>query len=239
MIWQRNGLSPLARGTLLSALPRLELRRFIPARAGNTPLKHRPALQFSVYPRSRGEHLRRTLRGKHGSGLSPLARGTHCVAGASAAEVRFIPARAGNTYYAEKTAGELAVYPRSRGEHSDRLPATDCSRGLSPLARGTHRMRLRDLDETRFIPARAGNTLSWTFLKSALTVYPRSRGEHRESPQNKCSASGLSPLARGTRSAQALRWSRCRFIPARAGNTYLLVCGNGRLAVYPRSRGEH
>ena len=51
------GLSPLARGTRVSANPEEIEPRFIPAGAGNT--ESRPAFYrvSAVYPRWRGEHL--------------------------------------------------------------------------------------------------------------------------------------------------------------------------------------
>ena len=51
-----TGSSPLARGTRGRALHGLEPRRFIPARAGNTPCVRCRARRGPVHPRSRGEH---------------------------------------------------------------------------------------------------------------------------------------------------------------------------------------
>ncbi len=71
-----NGSSPLARGTPRPAGSRRRRSRFIPARAGNTPIRKRCCSISTVHPRSRGEHpagetVRIYLRGS-----SPLARGT-------------------------------------------------------------------------------------------------------------------------------------------------------------------
>ena len=51
--------------------------------------------------------------------------------------------------------------------------------------------------------------------------------------------SGLSPLARGTRYQSSSAERLCRFIPAGAGNTALLICTISTCPVYPRWRGEH
>ena len=91
------GSSPLARGTPTEARRREYLRRFIPARAGNTPPPRRGARPTPVHPRSRGEHAGRWIILQTVYGSSPLARGTRRWAGAVRAEHRFIPARAGNT----------------------------------------------------------------------------------------------------------------------------------------------
>ena len=71
-----TGLSPLARGTRVSANPEEIEPRFIPAGAGNTHMIRRARRWHSVYPRWRGEHSRKTKRPPASRGLSPLARGT-------------------------------------------------------------------------------------------------------------------------------------------------------------------
>ncbi len=71
-----NGLSPLARGTLVIPQSTTKYWRFIPAGAGNSgpPCSHLP--NFPVYPRWRGELDRLLQRHSLPLGLSPLARGT-------------------------------------------------------------------------------------------------------------------------------------------------------------------
>ena len=53
------------------------------------------------------------------------------------------------------------------------------------------------------------------------------------------SATGLSPLARGTRVSHSNQLIRGRFIPAGAGNTVRRPCYTTANTVYPRWRGEH
>ncbi|SUF94277.1 Domain of uncharacterised function (DUF2825) [Salmonella enterica] len=72
-----NGLSPLARGTLVRQLLIEYALRFIPAGAGNTKVK--AVIKWFE------------------DGLSPLARGTHKNAVLRLITERFIPAGAGNT----------------------------------------------------------------------------------------------------------------------------------------------
>ncbi|EFZ90058.1 hypothetical protein SEEM8282_10594, partial [Salmonella enterica subsp. enterica serovar Montevideo str. IA_2010008282] len=50
----------------------------------------------------------------------------------------------------------------------------------------------------RFIPAGAGNTPDNLSLPDELAVYPRWRGEHLFARLSAHTATGLSPLARGT-----------------------------------------
>ena len=55
-----RGLSPLARGTLMSFSKPAWFARFIPAGAGNTVARRPSKLLISVYPRWRGEHTKHT-----------------------------------------------------------------------------------------------------------------------------------------------------------------------------------
>ncbi|PQB22181.1 hypothetical protein CWT02_0849 [Salmonella enterica subsp. enterica serovar Cubana] len=131
---------------------------FIPADAGNIfqplPTAERP----SVYPRWRGEHLRPNHTDKKNDGLSPLARGTPAPDRGHRWRTRFIPAGAGNTIECYLAKDVYSVYPRWRGEHTQRPERRTCASGLSPLARGTPTQITNQADISRFIPAGAGNT---------------------------------------------------------------------------------
>ncbi len=110
--------------------------------------------------------------------------------------------------------------------------------GLSPLARGTLYPQRRSVQNSRFIPAGAGNSLKDYFDESEKSVYPRWRGELQPGGTvNRC-VSGLSPLARGTRLKTAQVKIVQRFIPAGAGNSVNTAAGAAGIAVYPRWRGE-
>ena len=132
-----DGSSPLARGTLLEVHPFVHVRRFIPARAGNTTSRLPPYGDVTVHPRSRGEHPVQPTRYGRVVGSSPLARGTPRCAVSTAIEYRFIPARAGNTGGPWRRCPRCPVHPRSRGEHRWRTWAAGAATGSSPLARGT------------------------------------------------------------------------------------------------------
>ena len=134
-------------------------------------------------------------------------------------EQRLIPAGAGNTIQIIPLRPGQAVYPRWRGEHLMAKAEGFTSRGLSPLARGTHKNVVAVLIAGRFIPAGAGNTLCDRALNALTSVYPRWRGEHARQRIAELEAS--------------------RFIPAGAGNTRLRRRWLGFLPVYPRWRGEH
>jgi hypothetical protein len=172
-----------------------------------------------VYPRWRGELDRTASVVSSGSGLSPLARGTHVNTILYRLSVRFIPAGAGNTLFVARRLMSISVYPRWRGEHAVQnfLKRFNC--GLSPLARGTHRPRTTIRANRRFIPAGAGNTVDGEFFIAGAPVYPRWRGEHDRPRHLAVADQGLSPLARGTQRLFPAQTLRIRFIPAGAGNT--------------------
>ncbi len=131
------------------------------------------------------------------------------------------------------------VYPRWRGEHKTKLLHKFHSRGLSPLARGTHARTGSRTTNCRFIPAGAGNTETAPAVVSCLPVYPRWRGEHFATRSKPPIRVGLSPLARGTLGQRPGWHPIFRFIPAGAGNTCRLTADAFALTVYPRWRGEH
>ncbi len=192
------GLSPLARGTLSITQNRPPALRFIPAGAGNTAEDLPTPPLGQVYPRWRGEHMAIDIFRPAFCGLSPLARGTRSVSTFSPAARRFIPAGAGNTRRGRSRCNRRSVYPRWRGEHY--LHSTWRARrcGLSPLARGTLRHHLLSTKCRRFIPASAGNTPVPAPTNRGEAVYPRWRGEHLTRYRCQQTATGLSPLARGT-----------------------------------------
>ena len=213
------GLSPLARGTRVSANPEEIEPRFIPAGAGNTHMIRRARRWHSVYPRWRGEHRITPRFLPRQRGLSPLARGTPEEARERLQATRFIPAGAGNTFLSALFITLSTVYPRWRGEHSRQHVVRNHDSGLSPLARGTRLTDMIGPRQRRFIPAGAGNTNLQLGKNGFCAVYPRWRGEHRPRTGRRPGSCGLSPLARGTRCRRGLWHLLHRFIPAGAGNT--------------------
>ncbi|CRY88290.1 unnamed protein product (plasmid) [Salmonella enterica subsp. enterica serovar Senftenberg] len=193
-----TGLSPLARGTHAIKDFNRARDRFIPAGAGNTSISLKIDARKAVYPRWRGEHLRWLALHIERCGLSPLARGTHFLDPFTTLFIRFIPAGAGNTESDTNESSSDSVYPRWRGEHSFRKRIRNKQDGLSPLARGTHRLFPGFPGNARFIPAGAGNTQFVSLLIRIVSVYPRWRGEHLPMPGTLKRCAGLSPLARGT-----------------------------------------
>ena len=96
-----------------------------------------------------------------------------------------------------------------------------CSLGSSPPARGTPRKDSEWASTHRFIPARAGNTLSQCPVRVRIEVHPRPRGEHAGHSRVVEFQTGSSPPARGTQ-----RKKSC-------------VVQVDSVPVHPRPRGEH
>src|SRR5690606_10914736 len=111
------------------------------------------------------------------------------------------------------------VHPRMRGEHLLACLGVEVLGGSSPHARGTRTVTWSSGLLLRFIPACAGNTLPWLFLRYYVSIHPRMRGEHGSGHVAKQKARGSSPHARGTLPPRMTPTARTRFIPACAGNT--------------------
>ena len=214
-----SGSSPLARGTPYTVARTNLVLRFIPARAGNTPMGRGWPAPSTVHPRSRGEHAVTPHDREKRTGSSPLARGTQELRRFEADSGRFIPARAGNTFPGGAGRIGSSVHPRSRGEHGSIINLILLILGSSPLARGTPPTATPAAGRFRFIPARAGNTPHASSPVRTTSVHPRSRGEHELPLFNGPEDDGSSPLARGTPWRCSRDRRSRRFIPARAGNT--------------------
>ena len=154
------------------------------------------------------------------------------------AEMRFIPACAGNASGQPSAILICPVHPRMRGERRKRSRRRKPDTGSSPHARGTPSPTTAVTCRNRFIPACAGNALTRAAFLTNDTVHPRMRGERGECSDCLIGATGSSPHARGTLKHS---WSRCRkarFIPACAGNANPRPIIWRHKTVHPRMRGE-
>ena len=170
-------------------------------------------------------------------GLSPLARGNRLRLRQGAALDGPIPARAGQPGQAWESGRPIAAYPRSRGATSRSAQTGVDISGLSPLARGNPRLARVGVPFVRPIPARAGQPLAAAPPPVQSRAYPRSRGATACVARRTGFPSGLSPLARGNRSENALGKTLCRPIPARAGQPCRRRTSRRYPRAYPRSRG--
>ncbi len=233
-----SGSSPPARGT---AYPRRGERpecRFIPACAGNGPVRLSMVSTHPVHPRLRGERTVTINADDRIVGSSPPARGTgaHPVRGGG--DFRFIPACAGNGDSGAVVRAMTSVHPRLRGERMNIQLTFGAFTGSSPPARGTVAPGADGAGPRRFIPACAGNGCAGARPARSGSVHPRLRGERRSPLTSALWSGGSSPPARGTVFPIVRTDADRRFIPACAGNG---GGGNGSFmpqAVHPRLRGE-
>ena len=157
-----------------------------------------------VHPRTCGEHFDGS-HPRHGySGSSPHVRGTSIKSNAALPSPRFIPARAGNMGPGRRDPAEIAVHPRTCGEHRSGPGENGRSNGSSPHVRGTFRRLRFPPDVQRFIPARAGNMALTVSSVSKLSVHPRTCGEHYSLCVLSRTIPGSSPHVRGTSNTNAL-----------------------------------
>ena len=132
--------------------------------------------------------------------------------------MRFIPAYAGNSKQSSTPNCAKTVHPRLRGELSITATAAIGAGGSSPLTRGTRHSAWQVGIAGRFIPAYAGNSISFHGLN--------------------ISNPGSSPLTRGTLCFLLSLPVVSRFIPAYAGNSAADIGRHGDSAVHPRLRRE-
>ena len=235
-----TGSSPRGRGTRAQRLDRREVRRFIPARAGNTSLSSESSLRKAVHPRAGGEHTYPAPVDGWVCGSSPRGRGTPCTGARWRQRLRFIPARAGNTPRSWRSSAKRSVHPRAGGEHP---PLADVIRryiGSSPRGRGTLPIPRHTGPLERFIPARAGNTPKGNDMPITLTVHPRAGGEHLPAPVHDNPRTGSSPRGRGTLDRKRSNGAGPRFIPARGGEHIRVEFGmSSDDGSSPRGRGTH
>ena len=153
-----DGSSPRARGTPAQAARLRQMRRVIPACAGNTTAVRDAFIGPPGHPRVRGEHWAWgwLLAGVYGS--SPRARGTLLAMRGPQARARVIPACAGNTVTFGTDLEHLSGHPRVRGEHEEARQEQEHGLGSSPRARGTLIGAVAGHVLDRVIPACAGNT---------------------------------------------------------------------------------
>ena len=190
-----------------------------------------------AYPRSHGATLQVLASGFAGRGLSPLARGNRRFRLESPVGTRPIPARTGQPIVTSARAPAPGAYPRSHGatEHKKKPKILDY--GLSPLARGNRRCGAWWWRGSGPIPARTGQPCESMPVSISARAYPRSHGAtHCDLCASACTR-GLSPLARGNRSAQDLQNNAHGPIPARTGQPEDFQARPLCPRAYPRSHG--
>ena len=213
--------------------------RIIPALAGNTVRTPDQVRAVQDHPRSRGEYLGATRRGRCRWGSSPLSRGIHPKVAFSADLAGIIPALAGNTCCPSRSVAGSRDHPRSRGEYPRYRAPRRRQPGSSPLSRGIHTMDHATFLPGRIIPALAGNTCEQNWYTQIDRDHPRSRGEYLGATRRGRCHWGSSPLSRGIPHRGIVKGHAPRIIPALAGNTSTRSSSSAAMWDHPRSRGEY
>ena len=186
-----DGSSPRTRGTWRDGRPGGAGGRFIPAHAGNILDISSRYPWMTVHPRARGEHVADGVGVDALGGSSPRTRGTSRRCSLCRADIRFIPAHAGNIHEQRDRRRGSPVHPRARGEHLNQTADYRTNFGSSPRTRGTWINDARTNQAFRFIPAHAGNIQYVHCSDTNKTVHPRPR-------KRKMRVYGSSPRTRGT-----------------------------------------
>ena len=168
-----------------------------PARAGTTRRAASRHGQRRVYPRSRGDHVRRDRCAVHGERSTPARAGTTCRS-TSATSTTVYPRSRGDHRHAGAAATRPGLPPLARGPPRRSARRARERRGLPPLARGPLRPRSRDAVARAVYPRSRGDHGHVDATRHGARVYPRSRGDHCRVPvRDAASRGGLPPLARG------------------------------------------
>ena len=232
-----SGRSPLARGSLRRRLRERGRERSIPARAGEPSPRTSARASSRVDPRSRGGASRPYRCASSHWARSPLARGSPSRIVVGMGITGSIPARAGEPRASASRGRGCGVDPRSRGGALAFSVALAVQTGRSPLARGSLDQHLARPLRLGSIPARAGEPAPCCVIHVPEGVDPRSRGGAGFYCTEARSASGRSPLARGSRAEIVGRQVARGSIPARAGEPRSPRSRATRQRVDPRSRG--
>ena len=214
-----------------------EIKRSIPACAGELPGYCRGLADAKVYPRVCGGTARTRRRRILAVGLSPRVRGNPTAKSRSSRSSGSIPACAGEPTRTPAQPTSSRVYPRVCGGTCCVLLAHWWHSGLSPRVRGNHQHPVNPPSKSRSIPACAGEPPSMTRSSPARRVYPRVCGGTRETDGNAPKHGGLSPRVRGNRGQAASNGNAGGSIPACAGEPKRVWCPSQWTPVYPRVCG--
>ena len=225
-----NGGLPMAFSWLTGSSPRMRGKRvepvcdgaevrIIPAHAGQTAPNRQDACPCPDHPRACGANRRYGRFSTRPVGSSPRMRGKRPVHHRVHADLRIIPAHAGQTSSSPSICQQRPDHPRACGANSRLLQAATTSLGSSPRMRGKPRLCTAAISALRIIPAHAGQTCGGRRGPACSADHPRACGANIGVDVSDAFGCGSSPRMRGklpcARSGRRLR----RIIPAHAGQT--------------------
>ena len=231
------GLSPRMRGNPRRKAVRVVLVGSIPAYAGEPAFAASSPCWRRVYPRVCGGTHGRWEPVPGGRGLSPRMRGNPVSARPVVADIRSIPAYAGEPTRYRTPAQSRTVYPRVCGGTLAFSSLAARAAGLSPRMRGNRGKNAAGQYTGGSIPAYAGEPSSVHPLCTSIRVYPRVCGGTGAPTLDAAAEWGLSPRMRGNPAPQSAVPALSGSIPAYAGepNGYCHLAGAA--TVYPRVCG--
>ena len=234
-----HGSSPRVRGKPTIVNQSFTKSRIIPARAGQT----RPLAVCSTvvadHPRACGANDVSPRDGGASDGSSPRVRGKLEHAVGDTAQIRIIPARAGQTSGWRGSRRFRPDHPRACGANDAMLRLISRPLGSSPRVRGKHHRYARLRVHERIIPARAGQTSQPLRPLGFRPDHPRACGANICSPLATASSAGSSPRVRGKPGDAGHRLGDGRIIPARAGQTIRPSPMTVRPQDHPRACGAN
>ena len=234
-----QGSSPHGRGKPTRWRGRLTSPGLIPAWAGKTDRRSRPAWAARTHPRMGGENGAASSCQAPRHGSSPHGRGKPVSEWAAKRRWRLIPARAGKT---PEWIGRLvgrAAHPRAGGENAaDKLHVLFLV-GSSPRGRGKLFGARTGGRGGGLIPARAGKTSVFLRWRPHHWAHPRAGGENPVTLFRLSAYSGSSPRGRGKPELLGDRTAAPGLIPARAGKTFPATSQIRSQEAHPRAGGEN
>ena len=165
------------------------------------------------------------MRGKQRHGIRGIA------------QVRSIPACAGETRHQAWWRTSFAVYPRVCGGNARTWEEDVVALGLSPRVRGKRGLDRLGHSRRGSIPACAGETRPGCGTLPSAAVYPRVCGGNALNDDPLLKPGGLSPRVRGKRNTIRARCRLSGSIPACAGETGYDDLRRRDNQVYPRVCG--
>ena len=193
----------------------------------------------AAHPRVGGENANPKSPSNCQQGSSPRGRGKQRLLRRDDAQDGLIPAWAGKTHLAYRTARAPWAHPRVGGENSLVIEHSPTVQGSSPRGRGKRFDRANHAGDAGLIPAWAGKT-QWGWCHSVPSrAHPRVGGENSPCSSNTRSPTGSSPRGRGKHIHTTAGICDAGLIPAWAGKTSPTRPRHSRATAHPRVGGEN
>ncbi len=171
---------------------------FIPACAGNVFVRGTAFPVPSVHPRVCGKRPQACEKASPALGSSPRVRETLKLEKLQQQFCRFIPACAGNVLQPHERQQIMPVHPRVCGKRVTCSNVICYLNGSSPRVRETYWQLVAKGNNSRFIPACAGNVKSKTPIRIKNSVHPRVCGKRSTTVLAISISAGSSPRVRET-----------------------------------------